>query len=125
MFTWVADESRAHISMKPAVKFLLADIPEPGGRAFQITDAEGTHDAFIIRFAGEVRAYLNSCPHTGVNLNWSDDQFFDIDHTFIQCSLHGALFQPLDGLCIQGPCQGDSLKSLPIQLVEPHVLIYI
>jgi len=60
-------------------------------------------------------AYLNQCPHTGVNLNWQQNQCFDFTQSYLICSLHGALFQPEDGLCIAGPCCGQSL--LPITLV--------
>lgn len=58
-------------------------------------------------------------------LNWSDEQFFDFEHKFIQCSLHGALFEPLDGLCVWGPCLDKSLQSIPVELVDQQVIIYI
>lgn len=111
--------------MSQLVTVRLDEIPEPGAKGFSYTTATGEQEGFVVRFAGEVRAYENSCPHTGVSLNWSDDQFFELDHKFIQCALHGALFQPQDGRCIWGPCLGQSLKSLPFELVEQNVLIYI
>jgi nitrite reductase/ring-hydroxylating ferredoxin subunit len=107
------------------IKLRLAEIPEPGAKGIQYATAQGEQAALLVRYAGEVRAYVNSCPHTGVTLNWADDQFFTLEEDYLQCSLHGALFQPLDGLCIHGPCCGESLKSLPVQLVEQYVLIYI
>ena len=85
---------------------------------------QGEKQGFVIRFAGEVRAFINSCPHTGVNLNWSEGQFFDYDFEFLQCSMHGALFDPLSGRCIWGPCAGDYLTSLPVKLVDMQVIIY-
>lgn len=110
--------------VKPIV-FELEAIPEPGGCSFRFETSQGEQEGFVIRLAGEVRAYINSCPHTGVTLNWSDEQFFDIDHKFIHCSLHGALFEPLNGRCIRGPCAGDSLQAIPLKLVDRQVLIYI
>jgi len=111
--------------MTKKMLFELDDIPEAGGRAFRFKTPGGDKDAFVVRYSGEVRAYINSCPHTGVKLNWSDDQFFDVDHKFIQCSMHGALFEPLDGRCVWGPCLGESLQSVPFELVDQQVIIYI
>ena len=59
-------------------------------------------------------AFINSCPHTGVNLEWQEDTFLDLDKSFIQCSTHDALFDITSGECIFGPCVGDYL--IPIQL---------
>jgi len=60
---------------------------------------------------GQLYCYLNSCPHTGVNLDWMPDQFLDISGELIQCATHGALFSIKTGLCIRGPCLGQSLKA--------------
>ncbi|MDH5181939.1 MAG: Rieske 2Fe-2S domain-containing protein [Gammaproteobacteria bacterium] len=78
---------------------------------------------FILHWRGEWRAYHNACPHTGVTLNWADDQFFDLDKAYVQCSLHGALFQPLDGLCVYGPCHGQSLTPLAIRLTGDKIIL--
>ena len=109
------------------VEFKLENIADPGGRAFSVEGGSGSrsNDGFVIRFAGEVRAYRNSCPHTGVSLNWSDNHFFDVSHNYIQCSLHGALFEPLSGHCIWGPCLGQDLQPLSFELVDQQVIIYI
>ncbi len=61
------------------------------------------------------RAYLNRCPHMGIELNWMPGRFMDADNLFLQCSTHGALFKSGDGECIAGPCQGDALTALDIR----------
>ena len=61
------------------------------------------------------RAYVNRCPHMGIELNWVPGRFMDTDNLFLQCSTHGALFKPRDGECIAGPCQGDALTALDIR----------
>ncbi|MGO1692607.1 MAG: Rieske (2Fe-2S) protein [Marinobacter sp.] len=61
------------------------------------------------------KAYLNQCPHMGVELNWMPGRFMDTDNLFLQCSTHGALFKPGDGECIAGPCQGDALTALDLR----------
>lgn len=80
-------------------------------------------DAFLIYFKRHFYAYENSCPHTGVTLNWQEGQFFSHDGLFIQCSLHGALFEPNTGVCIRGPCLGDCLKSINIEVTDDAIYI--
>ena len=110
--------------MSHIAAFTLDEIPQPGARAFSFLSPQGEKAGFVIRLAGEIRAYLNRCPHTGVTLDWANEQFFDIEQRFIQCSLHGALFNPSDGRCVRGPCLGDRLESLRIELVDNKVIIY-
>lgn len=82
--------------------------------------AEGTAKGFVIdelsvfalKHDGQVYIYRNSCPHLGVELNWLEDQFFDLDGALIQCATHGALFAPATGLCLAGPCRGQSLERM-------------
>jgi len=71
----------------------------------------GTHSlpVILVRAGGVVRAYLNSCPHAGVRLDWTPDDFHDVTGEFLQCSMHGALFEPATGNCIAGPCRGQRL----------------
>lgn len=83
-------------------------------KEFTLKTATTEKDAFLIYFNQQCHAYENSCPHTGVNLNWQKEQFFSVDGLFLQCCVHGALFEPDTGLCVRGPCQGQSLKPLKI-----------
>jgi len=92
----------------------LEEIAESGCKEFKVRSAAGLQDAFLIFFNQSLYAYVNQCPHTGVNLNWQADQFFSLDGTYLQCSLHGALFIPETGECVRGPCLGQNLKSLQI-----------
>lgn len=68
----------------------------------------------LIRSGDTIRAYLNSCPHRGVPLDWGNGEFFDSGGELLLCSTHGALFLPSTGLCVAGPCQGSSLKSIAL-----------
>ncbi|MCK4865630.1 MAG: Rieske (2Fe-2S) protein [Gammaproteobacteria bacterium] len=91
----------------------LKDLAELSGKEFIVkNDAFKKEEAFLIYYMGNCYAYENSCPHTGVNLNWQDEQFFSFDGRFLQCSLHGALFEPTTGACVRGPCQGQELKRI-------------
>jgi nitrite reductase/ring-hydroxylating ferredoxin subunit len=95
------------------------ELAEPGCRGFAVPPAAGDLGAeslFVVRRDGQVYGYLNRCPHTGAPLEWQPHQFLDPDGSFIQCALHGALFQPEDGYCVSGPCAGDRLQSLRVEV---------
>ena len=100
----------------------ITDIPDPGSREFSIQTNRATTDIFITHKNGAFFAYKNSCPHTGASLNWQEDQFLDLDQAFIQCSVHGALFEIESGYCIAGPCSGSSLEALNLS-VQDDVLV--
>jgi len=94
-------------------------------RAFNIDLGErGGCDGFVVREEDSaLRAYRNSCPHTGAPLNWTPDQFLTRSGRYIQCSIHGAMFLTETGECISGPCGGRFLK--PLGLLEKSGLAYI
>lgn len=75
---------------------------------------------FLFLDGTAARAYLNVCPHLGIELNWMPGRFMDADNLFIQCSTHGALFKPSTGECIAGPCQGDALTALEVRERDGH-----
>jgi len=98
-----------------------ATLPETGSRAFSVPCGKTELAGFLVRRNGELRAFRNRCPHTGVELNWGGDAFLDVTERFVLCSMHGALFQPEDGLCVHGPCVGRSLQTLPVRIREGRV----
>jgi nitrite reductase/ring-hydroxylating ferredoxin subunit len=85
--------------------------------------ANTPQQGFLVAINGTGYAYLNRCPHTGAPLNWMPDQFLNYENDMIQCALHGALFRIEDGYCLYGPCQGESLRSLPLQQEGAEVVI--
>lgn len=99
------------------------DIDDPGALGLEIDHAGKTIELFIVHKDGHYSAYLNHCPHTGVNLNWVEHQFLDLDRQHIQCATHDALFEIPSGVCIYGPCVGQSLTALPLQIDEDSIAI--
>jgi len=90
------------------------EISDPGSKSFEIKYGRKDISLFVIHKDGAFNAYINSCPHTGVNLDWQQDQFLDMDNMFIQCSTHDALFEIDTGACIAGPCVGDHLQAVEL-----------
>jgi len=95
------------------------------------TDARGLvalvggkqRNIFVVRKGDQVFTYLNWCPHNQVLIDQIPDKFFNADKSYIQCSKHGALFGIDNGLCIEGPCEGERLKSL--DTVIENGIIYL
>ncbi len=92
----------------------LDAIPSPGSKGFTLGEGEDAVEIFVVRSAAGVRAYVNSCPHTGGPLDWTPDRFLTRDGKAILCATHGALFRIDDGYCLRGPCAGASLTPVPI-----------
>lgn len=68
--------------------------------------------AFVVRFEGRPRAYLNRCSHMAVELDWQEGRFFDDTGLYLVCATHGALYHAADGACAGGPCRGRPLTAL-------------
>jgi nitrite reductase/ring-hydroxylating ferredoxin subunit len=73
---------------------------------------------FAIRWAGEIHAWINRCPHRGTRLDWEPGEFFDEDRRLLACASHGALFEPDSGLCVAGPCRGASLMRILVSEID-------
>ncbi|MFN7140010.1 MAG: Rieske (2Fe-2S) protein [Limisphaerales bacterium] len=93
------------------------------GQTVKFTFKRGNRPAegFLARFAGQLVAYENVCRHIAISLDYGDDRFFSRDGKHFICQSHGALYEPLTGLCVAGPCAGESLKPLKIAVKEGSV----
>lgn len=90
----------------------LADLPERDGRGFTTPLGE----VVLVRDGVDVYGYLNRCPHIGICLNFQPDIFMDMTQRYLLCANHGALFRIHDGYCVRGPCHGQSLKSVKLEI---------
>ncbi len=101
----------------------LNDIPEDGSAGFVI-ERDGKKEAVLaLRRGDDVYVYVNSCPHIGSPLDFTPGQFLDVENIHVLCSSHGALFRIADGQCISGPCQGETLKAVPVRLEGERVVL--
>lgn len=79
--------------------------------------------AFVVRFEGRPRAYLNRCSHMAVELDWQEGRFFDDTGLYLVCATHGALYRAADGACAGGPCRGRPLTAL--QVCETDGMVWV
>jgi nitrite reductase/ring-hydroxylating ferredoxin subunit len=95
---------------KPARSFVLRAADNQDNQDNQL-------DIIVWRHDGEIRAYVNQCPHLKVPLETFPDRFLTRNGKALICSAHGAQFAP-SGRCFIGPCEGDALTTIAI--VNPY-----
>jgi len=100
----------------------LDEIPDGGATAVDAMLADGGADPelsslILLRRGEQVRGYLNICPHTGRRLDYAPGKFLLKNDTLI-CAVHGATFNQADGLCIAGPCRGEHLREVAMQMQD-------
>lgn len=101
---------------------IALDRIEDGGFAEVEADIDGDSESLVLfRQGGEVRAWLNVCPHAGRRLDWAPGKFLKSKDGLLVCAAHGASFELQRGDCAAGPCRGDSLRAVPVQVVEGMV----
>ncbi|KAF0811631.1 hypothetical protein IGB42_03920 [Andreprevotia sp. IGB-42] len=92
-----------------------SELAERGlGVRFAVDVAGREQQAFVVRFHGHVHAYLNSCAHIPIELDYQPGDFFDLSQNYLVCATHGAYYAPQTGLCLGGPCPGRHLTKLTV-----------
>lgn len=94
----------------------LDQLAEVDSRAFDLSASGLFQEVFVVRQQDRVYGYRNSCPHTRAPLEWLPDQFLSLDKCYIQCANHDALFRIRDGFCVAGPCAGESLTPVVLEV---------
>jgi nitrite reductase/ring-hydroxylating ferredoxin subunit len=98
----------------------VADIPEGGFIAVEAV-IDGEYESILLyRDVAGVRAWLNVCPHAGRRLDYLPGKFL-MDKGNLVCAAHGATFRTSDGECVAGPCRGEHLRVVAVEVVEGEV----
>lgn len=82
----------------------------------------GDTTIFVVRQDGQIRAWVDSCPHAFAPLEMEPDRFFDLTGSYVLCTLHGAHFEPTTGHCVMGPCKGRKLTAYPIRIHNGKII---
>ena len=90
-------------------------LDEGAGAHFSVVVEGIQRDAFVVRYHGGFFAYLNTCRHELLPLDFGDAHFFDDDYDALVCCHHGARYRPETGECINGPCEGGRLTALALE----------
>lgn len=94
----------------------LHDIVDGAARNFVLQMRAGRFYGFVVRRGETVYGYVDRCPHAGLPLAQKLDDYLTSDGRLIACSWHGALFEPMNGQCVGGPCGGMSLTPWPVEV---------
>jgi nitrite reductase/ring-hydroxylating ferredoxin subunit len=76
----------------------------------------------VTRRGEHIAAFRNKCPHADYPLQRADGRIVVQEGRFMVCSGHGASFTLEDGACAGGPCNGDPLERIEIELRNGEVL---
>jgi nitrite reductase/ring-hydroxylating ferredoxin subunit len=83
-----------------------------------------TASVILLRLADNgLIAWRNACPHMGIELDWDPRRLLTRNGRYLQCTGHGALFEPATGMCVRGPCAGESLTALPVRIQDDMILL--
>lgn len=113
---WVRQGDQVLSDQGRIVLCTLDELEDPGSRGFSVPHGDRLLEMFVVRRGSSVYGYRNSCPHTGAPLDWMPNEFLSLDRRHIQCAMHAALFRLADGMCVAGPCAGDALSSVALQV---------
>jgi nitrite reductase/ring-hydroxylating ferredoxin subunit len=94
----------------------VGELAHGTSKKFTLRRGQRELEALLVNFEGNHFAYVNRCPHTGITLDWVNNQFFSSDQRYLMCATHGAVFEPPTGECVWGPCFGLSLQKLEVEI---------
>ncbi len=100
----------------------LADLTDPSAKGFRFRQGDALFHGFVVRVGGEVRGWVDRCPHAGLPLAFTPDRYLTAAGDMILCGSHGALFRH-DGLCVGGPCAGQRLSPWAVRVEDGTVVV--
>lgn len=114
---------RTSLNPEPGAAPLVALDALPDGVPFALdAEVDGAAESLILHRSGDrVRAWLNICPHAGRRLDWAPGRFLLSKAGQLVCAAHGATFELDAGECVAGPCRGQSLRAVPVVVIDGTV----
>ena len=100
----------------------LAAIADGAARNYVLQLRAGRFHGFVIRRGTQVIGYVDRCPHAGLPLAQELDRYLTGDGRYVVCSWHGAVFEPVSGLCVGGPCLGQRLQEWPVEVANSLII---
>ncbi len=104
----------------PSLILPYPELPVGHSCAVQLEDGRA---ALLVMLEAGPRAYLDRCPHRGSRLmaeadanHEQQDPYMDATGGLILCHRHQACFEPQHGVCVSGPCLGERLIALRVEI---------
>lgn len=101
----------------------VEEVPAEGTLLFTVRDGFDTEEAILTGLSdGSVHAFRNYCTHwTDVRLDKGSGAM--VRNGEIVCQKHGATFAQGSGYCDFGPCEGSTLETVEVAVVDDAVYL--
>lgn len=105
--------------MTPGVALVRVDaLADPCAVLVEAGDAT----LIVTRRGAHVSAFRNRCPHAGYPLQRHDGRIVVQEGRYLVCGAHGASYTLEEGACAGGPCNGDGLERVAIEVRDGVVV---
>lgn len=102
---------------------LSTQLSELGKIAFTVRYRSEVRAAIVIRFHGQIYAYLNQCLYSGQRLDSEDEHVFDETQHFLCASDSGICYSPITGEGYSPICMGQTLTPLRVEEIEGSIYL--
>jgi nitrite reductase/ring-hydroxylating ferredoxin subunit len=99
----------------------VAALPDPCAIVVTPDESKPLLTIIVTRRGDRVAAFRNKCPHAGYPLQRADGAIVVQEGRYMVCGGHGASFTLEDGACAGGPCNGDPLEPVEIEIRNGEV----
>ena len=94
----------------------LDEIPDGEARGYDPA-GNGRDTLFVVRLGSVLHGWRDGCPHEVVTpLPYRRHKYLNAARTRIVCHAHGAQFDIATGECLRGPCLGQALTRVPLNV---------
>ncbi len=103
----------------------IKDVKQGSWYEYSLQTDNGLFSVMLRFDNGVYHGFENSCPHQGRRMDYAAGEFLISETGTIVCPAHGAEFNPNNGLCVNGPCLGESLKPVQVKVNEKDIFAII
>jgi nitrite reductase/ring-hydroxylating ferredoxin subunit len=100
----------------------LDAVPADTTYLFTLRDGDGPQEAVLVRTDDGVAGWLNYCRHL-LDVRLDKGSGAPMRDGELVCANHGAYFEADTGHCTFGPCEGATLESVDVSVVDGDVYL--
>lgn len=89
-----------------------AELANGEHRKLTMTFEGREEECLLLRFEGQVYAYINLCVHMPRRLDGEEPKVFDHTGRYLRCSMHGIVYTPQTGSSVSTMCEGERLRAV-------------
>ena len=92
------------------------EVPDAGAIVVYAGEGESSVSLILTRRGEAVSCFRNRCAHANYPLQRADGRIVVQEARYLVCAAHGASYTLDDGACAGGPCNGDPLEQIEIEI---------